>query len=78
MNRIALGTQTVSVWKDSRELGKAAATIALDLAKGAKLADVPGTIKWKSPKGVEMNATFLKPVAITKDNLDVVINAGWI
>ena len=78
LNRIALGTQTVSVWKDSRELGKAAATIALDLAKGAKLADVPGTIKWQSPKGVEMNATFLKPVAITRDNLDVVITAGWI
>lgn len=78
LNRIALGTQTVSVWKDSRDLGKAAATIALDLAKGAKLADVPGTVKWQSPKGVEMNATFLKPVAITKDNLDVVIKAGWI
>jgi D-xylose transport system substrate-binding protein len=25
-----------------------------------------------------MNATFLKPVAITKDNLNVVIDAGWI
>ncbi len=32
LNRIALGTQTVSVWKDSRELGKRAAEIALDLA----------------------------------------------
>jgi D-xylose transport system substrate-binding protein len=25
-----------------------------------------------------MNTTFLKPVAITKDNLDAVITAGWI
>jgi D-xylose transport system substrate-binding protein len=78
LNRVALGTQTVSVWKDARELGKAAATIAIDLAKGTKLADVPGTVKWTSPKGVEMNATFLKPVPITKDNLDTVIDAGWI
>ncbi len=29
LNRIALGTQTVSIWKDSRELGKRAAEIAL-------------------------------------------------
>ncbi|WP_374310713.1 D-xylose ABC transporter substrate-binding protein [Dongia sp.] len=78
LNRVALGTQTVSVWKDARDLGKAAATIAIDLAKGTKLADVPGTQKWTSPKGVAMNATFLKPVPITKDNLDVVIKAGWI
>lgn len=78
LNRVALGTQTVSVWKDARELGKAAATIAIDLAKGKKLADVPGTVQWKSPKGVEMNATFLKPVPVTKDNLDAVIDAGWI
>ncbi len=31
LNRVALGTQTVSVWKDSRELGKEAAGIALEL-----------------------------------------------
>ena len=30
------------------------------------------------PKGVEMNAVFLAPVAITKDNLNVVIDAGWV
>src|SRR5437660_234047 len=29
LNRIALGTQTVSVWKDSRELGKEAANAAV-------------------------------------------------
>ena len=28
LNRVALGTQTVSVWKDARELGKNAAEIA--------------------------------------------------
>ena len=30
------------------------------------------------PKGVTMNSIFLKPVPITKDNLDVVIDAGWV
>jgi D-xylose transport system substrate-binding protein len=25
-----------------------------------------------------MNALFLNPIPITKDNLDVVIDAGWI
>ena len=34
LNRIALGTQTVSVWKDSRELGKEAASAAVALASG--------------------------------------------
>src|SRR5690554_5429660 len=37
LNRIALGTQTVSVWKDARELGKAAAKIANDLAEGTPM-----------------------------------------
>ena len=79
LNRIALGTQTVSVWKDARELGKKAAQVALLLAGGAKMADVPGVVKFSGgPKKVEMNSLFLAPVPITKDNLGVVIDAGWI
>ena len=27
---------------------------------------------------VEVNAVFLTPVPVTKDNLDVVIDAGWV
>ena len=76
LNRVARGTQTVSVWKDARDLGKAAADIAVALAKGKK---IDNAIKWSDgPKGVEMNAILLKPVPITKDNLDVVIKAGWV
>jgi D-xylose transport system substrate-binding protein len=79
LNRIALGTQTVSVWKDARELGKQAATVAIELAKGTALDKVDGAVKFSGgPKKVEMNSLFLKPVAITKDNLNVVIDAGWI
>ncbi len=79
LNRVARGTQTVSVWKDARELGKAAGNIASMLANGKKMSDVPKTVQWSGgEKGVTMNAMFLKPIPITKDNLNVVIDAGWI
>ncbi|MGP3696602.1 D-xylose ABC transporter substrate-binding protein [Rhodobacter sp. NSM] len=78
LNRIAKGTQTVSVWKDSRELGKAAAEIAVAMAQGTAMEEVEGAEKWSSPKGTEMNAVFLEPIPITKDNLSVVVDAGWI
>lgn len=79
LNRVARGTQTVSVWKDARELGKAAGNIASKLAEGAAMSDVDGTVKWSGgAKGVEMNAMFLKPIPITADKLNIVIDAGWI
>lgn len=79
LNRVARGTQTVSVWKDSRELGKAAGNIASALAGGAALDAVPNAVKWSGgDKGVEMNAIFLAPTPITKDNLNIVIDAGHI
>ena len=78
LNRVALGTQTVTVFKDARELGRNAAEIAVQLAGGKKLAEIQGAKPWNlGPKKQNMTALFLTPVAITKDNLDVVINAGW-
>jgi D-xylose transport system substrate-binding protein len=79
LNRVALGTQTVSVWKDARELGKNAAEIAIALAGGKKLSEIPGSTTFSDgPKKQKMTARLLKPVPITKDNLSVVIDAGWI
>jgi D-xylose transport system substrate-binding protein len=79
LNRVALGTQTVSVWKDARELGKSAGETAVLLAKGTAIDKVPGAVKFSGgPKGVEMNSIFLAPIPITKDNLNVVLDAGWI
>jgi D-xylose transport system substrate-binding protein len=79
LNRIALGTQTVSVWKDARELGKKAAEIAALLADGKTMSDVPGVMKFSGgPKKVTMNALLLTPIPITKDNLGVAVDAGWI
>jgi D-xylose transport system substrate-binding protein len=79
LNRVALGTQTVSVWKDSRELGKRAAEVAVELAGGKKMEEVSGVTTFNGgPKGVAMQSVFLAPLPITKDNLNVVIDAGWI
>ncbi|MGL4198678.1 MAG: D-xylose ABC transporter substrate-binding protein [Allorhizobium sp.] len=79
LNRVALGSQTVSVWKDSRELGKKAGEIANELAAGKSMDELAGTVKFSGgPKGVEMNSYFIAPLPITKENLNVVIDAGWI
>ena len=76
LNRIALGTQTVSVWKDSRELGREAASAAVALANG-KTPEKAAT--WSDgEKKVALQSRLLAPVPITRDNLDVVVKAGWI
>jgi D-xylose transport system substrate-binding protein len=78
LNRVAKGHQTVSVWKDARELGKAAGEIAVALAGGSAMGDVDGAGSWTSPAGTAMTAKFLAPVPVTKDNLSAVVDAGWI
>ncbi len=78
LNRVALGTQAVSVWKDARELGAAAGAAAAELAKGAALGSVSGTALFDSPGGNSMTSILLPPIPITQANLDVVLDAGWI
>ena len=78
LNRVAAGTQTVSVWKDARDLGRVAGEVAVALAGGTAMADVEGAQTWTSPSGTEMTARFLAPVPVTKDNLNDVVDAGWI
>jgi len=78
LNRVALGTQSVSVWKDARELGRAAGEAAVALAQGTALADVAGVVQFDSPGGNSMTSILLEPIAITQDNLDVVVDADWI
>jgi len=78
LNRVANGTQTVSVWKDARELGRAAGQIAVTLAKGVPMGTVYGSSDWTSPGGTTMTAIFLSPNPITAANLDAVVDAGWI
>ncbi|RYH10601.1 D-xylose ABC transporter substrate-binding protein [Tropicimonas sp. IMCC6043] len=78
LNRVAKGTQTVSVWKDARDLGRNAGEIAVALAGGTAMADIDGAIEWTSPSGTTMTAKFLEPVPVTAENLTVVTDAGWI
>ncbi|MEP2641447.1 substrate-binding domain-containing protein [Roseobacter sp.] len=79
LNRVARGEQTVSVWKNARHLGGAAANIAVALANGTSLDKIDGAVKWSGgEKGVEMNAIFLSPTPITKDNLGDAISSGHI
>lgn len=79
INRVARGTQTVSVWKNARDLGKAAGEIASMLADGTALDAIPGAGKFSGgEKGVEMNAILLTPTPITKETLNLAIDAGHI
>jgi D-xylose transport system substrate-binding protein len=78
LNRVALGTQTVSVWKDARELGKAAGEIASALADGTAMGEIDGVVDFTTPGGNNTKSVFLAPVPITRDNLNIVIDAGWV
>ncbi len=76
LNRVALGTQTVSVWKNSADLGAAAAKAAVELGAGKP---VVGAADWAGgEKKVTMKSIFLKPIPVTVANLDVVLKAGYI
>ena len=78
LNRVALGTQTVDVWKDARELGTTAGEAAVALCANPDIAAVAGTAPFTSPGGNELTSILLEPIPITQDNLDVVVDAGWI
>jgi D-xylose transport system substrate-binding protein len=78
LNRIALGTQTVDVWKDARLLGKAAGEAAAQLCGNPDVTKVSGTVPFTSPGKNTLTSIFLTPQPITKDNLQVVLDAGWI
>jgi D-xylose transport system substrate-binding protein len=79
INRVALGTQTVSVWKNSKDLGKVAGEAANALADGTAIDQIAGVGKFADGKNkVEMNAILLQPTPITKANINVAIDAGHI
>ena len=75
INRVAIG----SVWKNSVDLGTVAAKAAIELANGADPTTIAGVAKFSGGKnGVEMNSILLAPTPITKDNVQVAIDAGHI
>jgi D-xylose transport system substrate-binding protein len=92
LNRVALGTQTVSVWKNANDLGAVAGNVATQLCKGTKgdAVTVPAglsaaakpteskSVKFTTPKGNSVDSITLNPTPITKANLADVIDAGWV
>ncbi|MFN8519538.1 MAG: substrate-binding domain-containing protein [Chloroflexota bacterium] len=78
LNRVALGTQTVSVWKDARELGKAAGEAAVALAQNPDLAALAGTAPFEREGKDTLTSIILAPTPITQENLQVVVDAGVI
>lgn len=75
LNRIAKGEQTITVWKNATALGQTAAKAAIELAEGKP---VSGAVTTKTDSGKDQAAVLLTPVGITKDNLNLVVDAKWI
>ena len=92
LNRVALGTQAVSVWKNAFALGQTAGDIAMQLCAGTAMnavkapADLPkaaapasvNAAAFQTPGGKSVQSIILTPTAITKDNLKDTIDAGWV
>jgi D-xylose transport system substrate-binding protein len=92
LNRVALGTQTVSVWKNANDLGVVAGSVAIQLCNGTKgdAVTVPDglsaaakpteskSVKFTTPKGNSVDSITLNPSPITKANLSDVVDAGWV
>jgi D-xylose transport system substrate-binding protein len=78
LNRIALGLQTVDVWKDSRMLGKSAGESALALCAGTSMGQIAGVKPFVTPGNNTLNTILLTPQPINVSNLNIVLDAGWI
>jgi D-xylose transport system substrate-binding protein len=78
LNRVALGTQVVSVWKDATELGTKAGEAALQLCADPDITKVTGAVASKTVGGLDTSAVLLAPVPITKDNLQTILDANWL
>ena len=78
LNRVALGTQTVDVWKDARQLGKTAGEAAVQLCASSDVSKVKGTASFTTPGGNKVSSILLTPNPITQANLKEVLDAGWV
>lgn len=76
IQRILVGEQYMTVWKDTFALAKEAAKVALQLANKE---DPAGEQSVDNGSGDDIPATLLPPVVVTKDNIaDTVIKSGFI
>lgn len=74
--RIVQGTQSMTIFKDTRELGKKAIEMAVALANGKKV-DTQGKTINNNKKNIP--SVLLTPYVVTKDNLDeLLIKSGYL
>lgn len=79
LNRVARGTQSVSVWKDARALGRVTADAIAEILDEGSMASITNAITFANGPGkIPVPAILLAPVPIQWDNLDVVIDADWV
>ena len=78
INRVALGTQVVSVLKDATELGTAAGEAALQLCENPDISAVEGAVESTTVGGIEGYAVLLDPLPITRDNLQAALDLDWL
>lgn len=79
LNRVAKGTQTVSVWKDVRVLAKESAAWIAHVLGGGSADSFEGVGKFETPVNkFSVDAVLIAPTPIRSDNLDVVVDAGHI
>ena len=76
LNRVALGTQLVSVWKDGRNLGKAAGEAAVALCADTDLSKLAGTIQFDTPGGNTLTSIILDPTPVQQENLQAVLDGN--
>lgn len=73
--RIAEGTQLMTVFKDTRDLGKKAVEVALELVKDRKIE----TNSAINNNKINVPSVLLSPVSVDKNNMEeVLINSGYL
>ncbi|WP_010248530.1 sugar ABC transporter substrate-binding protein [Acetivibrio cellulolyticus] len=73
--RIVQGTQTMTIFKDTRELGKEAIKIAKKILNGEDL----GATQTVNNEKIDVPSILLTPVVVDKNNIDdVLINSGYL
>lgn len=76
--RIIEGTQSMTIFKDVRSLAVKAAEVAVELAKGKEVKDLPEANQTVDNGKIAVPSILLTPVVITKDNIDKeLIDSGW-
>jgi D-xylose transport system substrate-binding protein len=74
--RVVQGTQSMTIFKDTRQLGKKAVEMALDLSQGKPI-DTQGKVVNNNKKDVP--SVLLTPYIVTKDNLDeMLVKSGYL